>query len=255
MTQDTIMGITKQVTDVEGPVAAVSSMNDGGMTVVFSPQGAQVFDETSVKLVGSIDLKRESRTFWMDLPRADTGGRQRMMARRREQPVEQVEQIAGNPLIEEKRQDAPSSDPVMQDNEEASVPRARKPPPGPTVEELDKHELTHVVFRSWYRHCVSGRAREDPHRRIATHKGRTANVMLDWMFFTSDQEPGVQLPVLVVYDLSTGAVMAMQSTKDSSEETVAAVVQTLETWEHTDAVLHADGEPATKSLVRAIANA
>ena len=37
MTQDTTMGITNQVTDVEGPVAAVSSMNDGGMTVVFSP--------------------------------------------------------------------------------------------------------------------------------------------------------------------------------------------------------------------------
>ena len=80
--------------------------------------------------------------------------------------------------------------------------------------------------------------------------------MLDWMFFTSDQEPDVQLPVLVVYDHSTGAVMAMQSTKNSSvETTVAAVAQTQETWRHTDVVLHAVGEPATKSLVRAIANA
>ena len=59
--------------------------------------------------------------------------------------------------------------------------------------------------------------------------------------------------MLVVYDLSTGAVMAMQSTKDSSVETVGAVVQTLETWGHTDVVLHADGELATKSLVRSIA--
>ena len=79
--------------------------------------------------------------------------------------------------------------------------------------------------------------------------------MLDWMFFTSDQEPGVLLPMLYVYGISTGAVMAMQSTKDSSVETVAAVAQTLETWEHTDVVLHVDGEPTTKSLVRAIANA
>ena len=79
--------------------------------------------------------------------------------------------------------------------------------------------------------------------------------MLDWMFFTSDQEPGAQMPVLVVYDLSTGAVMTMQSAKDSSVETGGAVVQTLETWGHTDVVLHADGEPATKSLVKAVANA
>ena len=137
----------------------------------------------------------------MDLPRADEVNVQRMMALKREQHVEQVEQIAGNPVIEEKRQEASSStDPVMQDNEEAPVARSRKPPPGPTTEELDKHELTHVVFRSWCRHCCSGKAREDPHRRIT----------LDWMFFTGDQEPGVQLLVLVVYDLSTGAVMAMQ---------------------------------------------
>ena len=100
-----------------------------------------------------------------------------------------------------------SADPVMQDNEDTPVARARRPPPGPTAEELDKHELTHVVFRSWCKHCISSRAREDPHRTVATHEGRTPKVMLDWMFFTSDQEPGVQLPVLVVYDLST-AVMA-----------------------------------------------
>ena len=73
MTQDSIMGITYQVTDVEGSVAAVSSMNDGGMTVVFSPHGAWVCDETPLKPAGSIELKRENRTFWMDLPRADSG--------------------------------------------------------------------------------------------------------------------------------------------------------------------------------------
>ena len=38
-------------------------------------------------------------------------------------------------------------------------------------------------------------------------------------------------------------------------ETVGAVVQTQKTWGHADVVLHADGEPATKSLGKAIANA
>ena len=180
------------------------------MTVVFSPQGAWVCDETPLKPAGSIKLKRENRTFWMDLPRADSEQVERMMALRREQPVEQVEQIAGNPAIEEKRQGIPASaNPVVQDNEDTPVARARKPPLGPTADELDKHELTHVVFCSWCKHCISSRAKEDPHRSVATHEGRTPKVMLDWMFFTSDQEPGVQLPVLVVYDLSTGVVMAM----------------------------------------------
>ena len=73
MSQDIIMGITYQVADVECPVAAVSSMNDGGMTVVFSPQGAWVCAETPLKPKRSIGLKRENRTFWMELPRADSG--------------------------------------------------------------------------------------------------------------------------------------------------------------------------------------
>ena len=93
----------------KGLVAAVSSMNDGGMTVVFSPQGAWVCDETPVKPTCSIDLKRENCTFWMELPRADSGRVQRMMALRRGQPAEQVETIAGNPVIAEKRQEATSS--------------------------------------------------------------------------------------------------------------------------------------------------
>ena len=73
-----------------------------------------------------------------------------------------------------------------------------------------------------------------PDRRVLDADARTPKVMLDWMFFTSDQEPG-------------GAVMAMQSTKSSA--------QTLETWGRTDVVLHADRELTTKLLVRAIANA
>ena len=255
MAQDSVVEITYQVTDVEGPVAAVSSMNDGGKTVVFSPQGTWVCDETPLKPAGSIELKRENRTFWMDLPRADSDQVQRMMALRHEQPVEQVERIAGKPAIEEKRQGIPAS-------AGSHCARQRIHPSCKSTKTstwthyriLDKHELTHVVSRAWCKQCISGRAKGDPHSSVATHEGRTPQVMLDWMFFTSDQERGVQLLVLVVYDLSIGAVMAMQSTKDSSVATVGAVVQTLGTWGHA-VVLHADGEPATKSLVRSVANA
>ena len=135
MAQDSVVEITYQVTDVEGPVAAVSSMNDGGKTVVFSPQCTWVCDETPLKPAGGIELKRENRTFWMDLPRADSDQVQRMMALRHEQPVEQVERIAGKPVIEEKRQGIPASaDPTVQDNEYTPVARARKPPLGPTIE-------------------------------------------------------------------------------------------------------------------------
>ena len=92
-------------------------MNDGGMIVVFSPQGVWVWDETP--------LKRENRTFWMDLPIADSEQVQRMMAVKREQPVERVDQIAGNPSIEETRQGTPAfTNPGVQDVENTPVARA-----------------------------------------------------------------------------------------------------------------------------------
>ena len=124
-----------------------------------------------------------------------------MMALRKEQPVELVEKIDGNPVIEEKRQEASSSaDPVMQDKEETST-KSHGQRVGQT--------RAHARYVSFLVHALRF-GQEDPHRRVATHEGRTLKVMLDWMFFTSDQEPGVQLHVLVVYDFSTGAVMAMQ---------------------------------------------
>ena len=148
MAQDSVMGITYRVTNVEGPVAAVSSMNDEGMTVVFSPQVAWVCDETPLKPAGSIELKRENRTFWMDLPRADSDQVQRMMALRHEQPVEQVERIAGDPAIEEKRQGIPASaDPTVQDNEDTQLQEHENlhlDPPPKNWTNMNSHTLCFV---------------------------------------------------------------------------------------------------------------
>ena len=103
---------------------------------------------------GSIHLKRENRIFLVGFAESR---HHRIVVFSKEQPVEQVEKIEENPVLEEKRQEASSSaDPVMQDNEEASVARVRKLPPDPTVEELDRHKVTHVVFRSCCRHSHSG---------------------------------------------------------------------------------------------------
>ena len=79
--------------------------------------------------------------------------------------------------------------------------------------------------------------------------------MMDWLFFTSDTEPNTMLPALLIYDLTSGAVTAVQVGKDCSPDTVAAVSQTLDTWGHTNVVLHMDGEPSSKALVRAVAGA
>ena len=38
-------------------------------------------------------------------------------------------------------------------------------PEGPSKQERETHNLTHIPFRSWCEHCVKGRARKRAHKR------------------------------------------------------------------------------------------
>ena len=37
--------------------------------------------------------------------------------------------------------------------------------------DVEEHELTHLPFRNWCRHCVRGRGKEFPHRRVGDDAG------------------------------------------------------------------------------------
>ena len=130
------------------------------------------------------------------------------------------------------------------------APKRRPQSKGPTEDERTNPELSHVVFRSWCRHCVSTRAQEDLHRRTESHEGGVPKIMVDWLFFLSDSEPNVMLPVFLAYDLTSGAVSALQVGKDTSATTVAAIVQVLDTWGHADVVLHMDAARGHRTLPR-----
>ena len=51
------------------------------------------------------------------------------------------------------------------DEEEAQEPVTRRAPKGPTKEEREKHEATHLPFREWCHHCIRGRGRNKPHKK------------------------------------------------------------------------------------------
>ena len=42
----------------------------------------------------------------------------------------------------------------------------RRAPKEPSREEVDEHNVTHTPYRSWCPHCVSGRAKDYPHKRL-----------------------------------------------------------------------------------------
>ena len=53
----------------------------------------------------------------------------------------------------------------VEDNKEDAKVKMIKDPGCPSKEEVDRHYLTHMPFRSWCPICVQGKGRENPHYR------------------------------------------------------------------------------------------
>ena len=47
----------------------------------------------------------------------------------------------------------------------------------PSPEEVEKHNATHIPFRSWCSHCVKGKGVKAPHRHDQAHEERNVTTM------------------------------------------------------------------------------
>ena len=53
----------------------------------------------------------------------------------------------------------------------------------PTSEEVEKHNATHLPFRTWCPFCVAGKAKNEPHYKSEEHKPMGVNVVsIDYAF-------------------------------------------------------------------------
>ena len=64
---------------------------------------------------------------------------------------------------------AAEEDENEEDIEEGRNPCAAAIPASPTREEREKHMLTHIPFRPWCQHCISGKAKGNPHKKAGEH--------------------------------------------------------------------------------------
>ena len=53
----------------------------------------------------------------------------------------------------------------------------------PTKDEVIEHNLTHIPFRNWCRHCIRGRAANDPHPHTTNTENEVPVISVDycWM--------------------------------------------------------------------------
>ena len=80
-------------------------------------------------------------------------------------------------------------------------------PKMPTRTEIEEHNLTHLPFRSWCRHCVRGREKELPHKRVG-EQGEMPELHVDMCFLGEEKDPHNAITVMVARERSTRMTMA-----------------------------------------------
>ena len=62
-------------------------------------------------------------------------------------------------------------------------PKAMKTPALPSQDVVDGHNLLHLDFQAWCKHCVDGRAQDNPHFKVSVAKDPSgkAVIQVDYM--------------------------------------------------------------------------
>ena len=94
-------------------------------------------------------------------------------------------------------------------------------PRKPSQLEIDHHNLSHLPYRSWCRHCVRGRGKEAPHMKSGDKKeGEIPEFHFDWCF-PGEEKTGDNLCVLVGRMRETRMTMSSVTPGKSTNEFIS----------------------------------
>ena len=62
-------------------------------------------------------------------------------------------------------EDQGTEDTPLEESEEAQEAKGIKTEEAPSAKEVEEHERTHAKYRSWCKHCVFGRGKNNPHKK------------------------------------------------------------------------------------------
>ena len=152
--------------------------------------------------------------------------------------------------------------------QEEEAQEARLNPHGvrPTCEEVEKHNATHLPFRTWCPFCVAGKAKNEPHYKSEEHKPMGVNVVsIDYTFMgekgettgEEDEESGDEsettsnnMPILVMRCRKTKYIFARVVPRNGRHPyTVRRVGQDISAiLGYKRVIIKSDQEPAIKKL-------
>ena len=128
-------------------------------------------------------------------------------------------------------------------------------PGEPTKKEREEHDLTHIPYRSWCYHCVSGRGKEHPHfeDKHGEKEDRVPVVAMDYCYLGSEGQEGVP-PTLVMKCAKSKAIFSHRCEQKGPalEWIVKRVVRDLGILGWSKVVLKCDQEPSIVALQNAV---
>ena len=134
---------------------------------------------------------------------------------------------------------------------EAPAVRGCPDPGQPTKDERMQHDLTHLPFRPWCRHCVEGRAPDEPHRAQPPQvESEVPKISVDYGFVAHEGE-SEQRTVLVL-KAAPSKIVVSKVVKGKGREDPDAVPWIMEQLRRLGVgrcVMQADGEPAQRAFI------
>jgi hypothetical protein len=237
--------------NVSFPIVSVGEATAHGRWFVFGPAGqAMLGSEAGAELErlmtgpAAVQLQKSRGVYWLSCTTSDkqNGAHAPLCAVRKEADAKEaplapddgeervVAQGSAAPDVAAPPLPAGSSSDHMKldESEESRKPNAKRVPLPVAQEEIDRHNVTHLPFRSWCQHCVRGKATDDHHKRLAhTDVAGDAKWAMDYFFLTRAEEPNKMKAVLNCLDMRSGATFAAVVHKGADDYALAMIHESL----------------------------
>ncbi len=257
--------------NVSFPIVSVGEATMQGSWFVFGPGGQAMIgpDAGAVleKLVTSkaaVQLQKSRGVYWLPCTTAsEQGGAAvplcavRREAEAKEAPlavedgaVRGIAQGSAAPAAAQPSRPGSSDDHLkLDESEETRKPNVKRLPPQVAQEEVDRHNVTHLPFRSWCQHCVRGKATDDHHKRLApTSVAGDAKWGMDYFFLTRAEEPNKMKAVLNCLDMQSGATFAAMVHKGADDYALAMIQESLKFTGRNRIIILSDQENSIKKV-------
>ena len=171
---------------------------------------------------------------------------------------EEDEKEEGEEGEEENEEDEDKDEEQNEEEQEGARVKVQRKPEEPSKQEREEHEITHIPFRTWCRHCVRGKSKDSQHRtkkKEEKEEEKVPTISMDYMFLGRKGTNGVEeedkmIPVLVIKDGQTKCIFAHVVPKKGGgmEWLAKKVVSDIEAMGYGRIILKSDQEVSITEL-------